>query len=88
MNFFQIILEIYYPYHKKEPGNALIDFYILKTKQIIQSFIWNFNLSKINQNNPFEISNFEKEIKRLSFSIKDETLKKYVLEDFLQKLKN
>ena len=32
--------------------------------------------------------NFEKEIKKLSYSIKDETLKKYVLEDFLKKLKN
>ena len=61
---------------------------LLKTKQVIQSFIWNFNLSKINQNNPYEVSNFEKEIKKLSFSIKDETLRKYVFEDFLQKLKN
>ena len=61
---------------------------LLKTKQVIQSFIWNFNLNKINQNNPYEVSNFEKEIKKLSFSIKDETLRKYVFEDFLQKLKN
>ena len=61
---------------------------LLKSKQVIQSFIWNFNLSKINQNNPYEVSNFEKEIKKLSFSIKDETLRKYVFEDFLQKLKN
>ncbi|MEC7169077.1 MAG: hypothetical protein VXV90_01440, partial [Pseudomonadota bacterium] len=41
---------------------------------------------KIDQNNPYEISKFEKEIKRLSYSIKDETLKKHVLENFLEKI--
>ena len=60
---------------------------LLKEKEIIQSFIWNYHLDKIDQNNPYEISNFEKEIKKLSYSIQDETLKKYVLEDFLEKLK-
>ncbi len=60
---------------------------LIKKKEIIQSFIWNYHLSKINQNNPYEISKFEKEIKKLSYSIKDETLKKYVLEDFLEKIK-
>ena len=60
---------------------------LLKEKQIIQSFIWNYHLSKIDQNNPYEISKFEKEIKSLSYSIRDETLKKYVLEDFLEKIK-
>ena len=60
---------------------------LLKQKEIIQSFIWNFHLSGINQNNPYEVSKFEKEIKKLSYSIQDETLKKYVLEDFLEKIK-
>jgi DNA primase len=60
---------------------------LLKKKQIIQSFIWNYHISKIDQNNPYEISKFEKEIKNLSYSIQDETLKKYVLEDFLEKIK-
>ena len=60
---------------------------LLQNKEIIQSFIWNYHLSKIDQNNPYEISKFEKEIKRLSYSIQDETLKKYVLEDFLEKIK-
>ena len=60
---------------------------LIKEKQIIQSYIWNYHLSKIDQNNPFEISKFEKEIKKLSYSIQDETLKKYVLEDFLEKIK-
>ena len=60
---------------------------LLKEKEVIQSYIWNHHLNKINQNNPFEVSRFEKEIKKLSYSIKDETLKKYVLEDFLEKIK-
>ena len=60
---------------------------LLKEKQIIQTYIWNYYLKKIDRNNPFEISKFEKEIKKLCYTIKDETLKKYVLEDFLEKLK-
>ena len=60
---------------------------LINQKQIIQSFIWNYQLGKINQNNPYEISKFEKDIKKLALSIQDETLKKYVLEDFLEKIK-
>ena len=61
---------------------------LLEKKEIIQSFIWNSYLSKIDKQDPYAISKFEKEIKRLSHSIKDEILKKYVLEDFLEKLRN
>ena len=60
---------------------------LLKDKEIIQSFIWNYQLGKIDQNNPYEISKFEKVIKSLSYTIQDETLKKYVLEDFLEKIR-
>jgi DNA primase len=59
----------------------------LKEKQIVQTYIWNYHIKKIDRNNPFEISKFEKEIKKLCYLIKDETLKKYVLEDFLEKIK-
>jgi len=59
----------------------------LKSKKIIQSYIWDAYLSEVNANNPFEISKFEKKIKSLCYAIKDETLKKYILEDFLSKLK-
>ncbi len=72
-------------YIKQKGKDGLIN--LLKEKEIIQSFIWNYHLSKIDQNNPYEISKFEKEIKSLSYSIQDETLKKYVLEDFLEKIK-
>ena len=60
---------------------------LLQQKEIIQSFIWDCHLSKIDTQDPYDISKFEKEIKKLSYTIQDETLKKYVLEDFLEKLK-
>ncbi len=60
---------------------------LLENKEIIQSFIWNCYLNKIDKQDPYEISKFEKEIKKLSYTIQDETLKKYVLEDFLEKIK-
>jgi DNA primase len=70
---------------KKNGKDELLN--LLKDKKIIQTYIWDYHLNKIDQNNPFEISKFEKEIKKLSYSIQDETLKKYVLEDFLEKIK-
>ena len=72
-------------YIKQNGKDGLLS--LLKEKEIIQTFIWNYYLSKVNQNNPYEVSKFEKEIKKLSYSIKDEILKKYVLEDFLEKIK-
>ena len=72
-------------YIKQKGKDGLLN--LLKEKEIIQSFIWNYHLSKIDQTNPYEISKFEKEIKSLTYSIQDETLKKYVLEDFLEKIK-
>ena len=72
-------------YVKQKGKEGLLN--LLKEKEIIQSFIWNYHLNKIDQNNPYEISKFEKEIKSLSYSIQDETIKKYVLEDFLEKIK-
>tara|TARA_B100000989_G_scaffold201993_1_gene152834 strand:+ start:510 stop:2297 length:1788 start_codon:yes stop_codon:yes gene_type:complete len=72
-------------YVKQNGKDKLIN--LLKEKEIIQKFIWNYHLSKIDLNNPFEISKFEKEVKKLSYSIQDETLQKYVLEDFLERIK-
>ena len=70
----------------KQKGKAEL-LNLLKEKEIIQSFIWNYYFNKLDQSNPYEISKFEKEIKNLTYSIQDETLKKYVLEDFLEKIK-
>jgi len=71
---------------KKNGKEKFIDF--IKLKKIIQSYIWDSYLSKVNTANPFEISKFEKKIKKACYGIKDEVLKKYILEDFLEKLKN
>ena len=70
---------------KKNGKDKFNDF--LKSKKIIQSYIWDSHLLEVNANNPFEISKFEKNIKSLCNRIKDEVLKKYILEDFLEKLK-
>ena len=61
---------------------------LLQEKKIIQQYIWDEYASKVEKNNPFAISKFEKEIKKMCFSIKDETLRKYILEDFLEKIKS
>ena len=58
-------------YIKKNGKEGLLS--LINEKQIIQSFIWNYYLGKIDMNNPYEISKFEKEIKKLSYSIQDET---------------
>ncbi len=71
-------------YIKQKGSKGLLN--LLEQKEIIQTFIWNYYLNKIDQNNPYEISKFEKEIKSLTYTIQDETLKKYVLEDFLEKI--
>jgi len=73
-------------YIKKYGHEKFIKF--LKDKEIIQSYIWNLYSLKINRNDPYSISKFEKEIKKICFSIKDETLKKYILEDFLERIRN
>ena len=59
----------------------------IKDNKIIQSYIWDIYSSQIDRKDPFSISKFEKKIKNLCFTIKDETLKKYILEDFLEKIK-
>jgi|TARA_B110001452_G_scaffold170005_1_gene142228 DNA primase len=58
----------------------------LKEKIIIQDYILQNYSKKIDKNDPYAISKFEKEIKKLCYTIKDETLRKYILEDFLKKI--
>ena len=59
---------------------------LLQKKTIIQSFIWETYLNKIDTSNPYEVTKFEKQMRKLSSSITDNTLKKYILEDFLNKI--
>ena len=58
----------------------------LDNKKIIQSFIWDTYLKKINIKNPYEVTKFEKQMRKLCSSIKDDTLRKYILENFLSKI--
>ena len=43
-------------------------------------------MSDVNTNNPYEITKFEKQLRKICFTVKDETLRKYILEDFLIKI--
>jgi len=70
---------------KKNGKENFLNF--LSSKKIIQSYIWEMYAKEIKKNDPFAISKFEKKIKNLCYTIKDETLKKYILEEFLEKIK-
>ena len=71
---------------KRNGKEQFIDF--LKSKEIIQSYIWEIYSKDIDKDNPFSVSKFEKKLKNLCFTIKDETLRKYILEGFLEKIRN
>ena len=78
--------------HGKDPDDIIKDLgkdgflKFLENKTIIQSFIWDSYVNKINTNNPYDVTKFEKQMRKLCSSIKDDTLKKYILEDFLTKV--
>ena len=72
-------------YIKKNGKEKFIKF--LGEKKIIQSYIWDLYSGRVNKNDPYEISKFEKEIKQICYSVKDQVLRKYILEEFLEKIK-
>ncbi len=61
---------------------------LLSSKLSIQEFIWKIYLNDLDRSDPFATSKFEKKFKNLCESIKDQTLKKYILEYYLEKIKN
>ena len=67
---------------KKERGNVKF----AKRKRYYSVLYLELSFKKINQNNPYEISKFEKNEKTFIFYSRWNS-KKYVLEDFLKKLK-
>ena len=69
---------------KKNGQKAFEEF--LQKKEIIQDFIWNKKIQNLDSNDPFMISRFEKEMRNLTYTIKDETLKKHILESFLKRM--
>ena len=54
----------------------------------IEEFIWRIHLNDLDRSDPFAITKFEKKFKHLCYSIKDKTLKKYILENYLEKIRN
>ena len=60
----------------------------LKTKSSIQDFIWKIYSNELNRNDPFAATKFEKKFKNLCRTIKDETLRKHILEFYLEKIGN
>ena len=54
----------------------------------IEEFIWNIHLKNLDRSDPFAITKFEKKFKFLCQSIKDETLRKHIFENYLEKIRN
>ena len=71
----------------KEKGKDLF-MNFLKSKLSIQDFIWKIYSNDLNRNDPFAATKFEKKFKNLCRTIKDETLRKHILEFYLDKIRN
>ena len=86
--FFSVLSESQDPddFIKKEGKEKFL--LLLKQKISIEDYIWNINFNKINKSSPYEISKFEKEIRKLCYQIKDEVLRKHILEIYLNNLNN
>ena len=57
-----------------------------ESKIEIQNFIWNAYFDEVDKNNPQSLTLFEKKIKSACREIKDKTLAKYFLENYIQKI--
>ena len=71
----------------KEKGRSNFE-KLIKTSLSIEEFIWRMYLNDLDRSDPFAITKFEKKFKYLCHSIKDKTLKKYILENYLEKIRN
>ena len=61
---------------------------LIKTSSPIEEFIWNIYLKDLDKSDPYAAAKFEKKFKNLCQSIQDKTLKKYILEKYLEKIRN
>jgi len=57
-----------------------------KSKKEIQNFIWDSYYGDVDRNDPHSLSLFEKKIKYLCREVKDKTLAKYYLDNFINKI--
>ena len=59
-----------------------------KNKKIISDFIWESYFNELNSFDPMSLTNFEKKVRNVFQTIKDSTVKKYVIEEFINKIKD
>ena len=57
-----------------------------ESKKEIPNFIWDTYYEEVDKNNPYSLTLFEKKIKLLCRDIKDKTLAKYFLDNFIQRI--
>ena len=58
----------------------------VESKIEIQNFVWDSCFRDIDKNNPYSLTLFEKKIKSLCGEVKDRTLAKYFLDNFMRKI--
>ena len=58
----------------------------VESKKEIQNFVWDSYFQDIDKNNPYSLTLFEKKIKSLCGEVKDRTLAKYFLDNFMRKI--
>ena len=59
---------------------------LAKNKIEILNFIWNSYFEEVENNNPYSLTLFEKKIRTLCNDVKDRTLAKYFLDNFIRKI--
>ena len=57
-----------------------------ESKIEIQNFIWDSYYKDVDNNNPHSLSLFEKKIKMVCKDVKDKTLAKYFLDNFIKRI--
>ena len=58
----------------------------VESKIEIQNFVWDSCFQDVDKNNPYSLTLFEKKIKSLCGEVKDRTLAKYFLDNFMRKI--
>jgi len=71
----------------KEKGRSNFE-KLIKNSLSIEEFIWRIYLNDLDRSDPFAVTKFEKKFKNLCGSIKDKILKKYILENYLEKIRS
>ena len=71
----------------KEKGKDSFEKFI-KGNLSIEEFIWVIYLNNLDRSDPFSTTKFEKKFKNLCQLIKDQTLKKHILEHYLEKIRS